>query len=100
MENLVILYFIYLAWGCGRVGGKVSILDIARWMRTTKPTIKKALDKMVENGTLGREVSYRNNREYRWEYYLTELGQILRDVPCDLPRILDFRQIYLIPHAT
>lgn len=75
MEILAILYFVYLAYGCGRVGGKVSILDVARWMRTTKPTIKKTLDKLVDDGLLGREIEWKNGREYRWHYWLTEEGQ-------------------------
>jgi len=79
LDNLAILYFIYLANGCGRVGGKVSILDVARWMRTTKPTVKKVLDKMVDNGILGRAVQFKNGREYRWEYWLTEVGQLHLD---------------------
>ena len=79
MENLAMLYFIYLSWGCGRAGGKVSILDIARWMRMSKPTAKKDLDAMVESGHLGREIQYRNGREYRWNYWLTDVGQMYLD---------------------
>lgn len=79
MENLVIMYFIYLGWGCGRAGGKVSILDVARWMRQAKPTIKKKLDAMVDDGILGREIQYKNGREYRWNYWLTDVGQVYLD---------------------
>lgn len=75
METLTILYFIYLAHGCGRAGGKVSLLDAARWMRTTKPTIKKRMDAMVDDGLLSREVQWKNGREYRWEYSITDKGQ-------------------------
>lgn len=75
MQELTILYFVYLAWGCGRVGGKVSILDVARWMRLSKPTMKKVLDKMVDSGLLGREIKWKNGREYQWNYWLTAAGQ-------------------------
>lgn len=74
MENLIILYFVYLSSGAvGR--GKVSILDIARWMRTTKPTVKKRLDEMVGKGLLTVDVQYSNGKAYRWLYGLSAAGQ-------------------------
>lgn len=74
MENLVILYFVYLSSGAaGR--GKVSILDIARWMRTTKPTVKKRLDALVQIGYLDNFIKYSNGKPYRWSYEMTDKGQ-------------------------
>lgn len=74
MESLIILYFIYLSSGAvGR--GKVSILDIARWMRTTKPTVKKRLDALVEIGYLDNFIKYSNGKPYRWSYTMTDKGQ-------------------------
>lgn len=73
METLVILYFIYLA--SGTIGqGKVSVLDIARWMRTTKPTVKKHMDKLLEIGFVRCEIQYSNGKEYRWLYSLGIAG--------------------------
>jgi DNA-binding MarR family transcriptional regulator len=79
LETLTILYFVYLAYGCGRVGGKVSILDVARWMRVSKTTMKKQLDKMVEDGLLGKQEHWKNGRAYRWDYWLTDVGQAYLD---------------------
>lgn len=74
MENLIILYFIYLSSGV--IGqSKVSILDIARWMRTTKPTVKKRLDTLVGVGYLDKFVKYSNGKPYRWSYAMTDKGQ-------------------------
>jgi DNA-binding IclR family transcriptional regulator len=79
LETLTILYFVYLAHGCGRVGGKVSILDVARWMRVSKTTMKKTLETMVENGLLGKQEHWKNGRAYRWDYWLTDVGQVYLD---------------------
>lgn len=74
MENLIILYFVYLS--IGTVGqGRVSILDVARWMRTTKPTVKKRLDALVAKGYLECKIQYSNGKPYRWHYSLTDAGQ-------------------------
>jgi predicted ArsR family transcriptional regulator len=74
MENLIILYFAYLA--IGTVGqGRVSILDVARWMRTTKPTVKKRLDTLVEKEYLECKIRYSNGKPYQWLYSLTPSGQ-------------------------
>jgi predicted ArsR family transcriptional regulator len=53
----------------------VSILDVARWMRVSKTTMKKELDKMVEDGLLGKQEHWKNGRAYRWDYWLTDVGQ-------------------------
>jgi DNA-binding MarR family transcriptional regulator len=74
MENLIILYFVYLSIGASGAG-RVSILDIARWMRTTKPTVKKRLDTLVELGHLSVDIQYSNGKAYRWLYGLTDKGQ-------------------------
>lgn len=74
MENLIILYFVYLAIGTAGQG-KVSILDVARWMRTTKPTVKKRLDTLVDREYLNCKVTYSNGKPYRWMYSLTDAGQ-------------------------
>lgn len=74
MENLIILYFIYLSVGAeGK--GRVSILDIARWMRTTKPTVKKRLDKLVKLGYLDNFIQYSNGKPYKWAYSMTDAGE-------------------------
>jgi predicted ArsR family transcriptional regulator len=69
----------YLAYGCDRAGGRVSILDVARWMRVSKTTMKKELDKMVSSGLLDKQEHWKNGRPYRWDYCLTEVGQIHLD---------------------
>lgn len=74
MENLIILYFVYLSIGASGAG-RVSILDIARWMRTTKPTVKKRLDELVEKSLLTVDIQYSNGKPYRWMYSLTTTGQ-------------------------
>lgn len=74
MENLIILYFVYLSSGASGAG-RVSILDIARWMRTTKPTVKKRLDEMVEKELLECDTVYSNGKPYKWKYSMTDLGQ-------------------------
>lgn len=74
MENLIILYFVYLAIGTAGQG-RVSILDVARWMRTTKPTVKKRLDALVEKEYLTCNVRYSNGKPYQWLYSLTDAGQ-------------------------
>lgn len=74
MENLIILYFLYLAIGTAGEG-RVSILDVARWMRTTKPTVKKRLDTLVEKGYLKCAIRYSNGKPYQWQYSITAQGQ-------------------------
>lgn len=82
MENLIILYFIYLS--SGTIGqGKVSILDIARWMRTTKPTVKKRLDELVGIGYLQSSIKYSNGKPYRWDYSVTDKGEVYLDSVLD-----------------
>lgn len=78
MENLIILYFVYLSIGASGAG-RVSILDIARWMRTTKPTVKKRLDAMVDLGLLSVDVYHSNGKPYKWLYGITEKGQVYLD---------------------
>lgn len=78
MENLIILYFVYLSIGASGAG-RVSILDIARWMRTTKPTVKKRLDGMVDLSLLSCDIQYSNGKAYRWLYGLTDAGQLYLD---------------------
>lgn len=74
MENLIILYFVYLAIGTAGEA-RVSILDVARWMRTTKPTVKKRLDFLAEKGYLSCEIRHSNGKPYQWLYSLTDSGQ-------------------------
>lgn len=74
MENLIILYFVYLAIGTAGEG-RVSILDVARWMRTTKPTVKKRLDMLVEKEYLSCVIRHSNGKPYQWHYSITPQGQ-------------------------
>jgi hypothetical protein len=41
--------------------------------------MKKTLEKMVENGLLGKQEHWKNGRAYRWDYWLTDVGQAYLD---------------------
>lgn len=51
MNTLLILYFVYLSWGTAGQG-RVSLLDMSRWLRCSKTHIRKVAFGMADEGLL------------------------------------------------
>lgn len=75
MEQLVVLYFIDLTFGS--VGqGRVSIGDLARWFRVSKPTVKRFMDKMCNDGLVhGYRISAKKGHGFIIKYSQTVKGK-------------------------
>jgi len=75
LENLVVLYFIDLTFGS--VGqGRVSLYDLARWHRVSKPTVEKFMKKMVADGLVERhEISAKTGHGFIIKYSMTVDGK-------------------------
>jgi len=75
LEILVVLYFIDLSFGS--VGqGRVSLYELARWSRTTKPTVEKFMKKMVADGLVERhEISAKVGHGFIIKYGMTVDGK-------------------------
>lgn len=75
MEQLVVLYFIDLTFGS--VGqGRVSLADLARWFRVSKPTVKRFMDKMVEDGLVEEHhISAKKGHGFIIKYSQTVAGK-------------------------
>jgi len=75
MEILVVLYFIDLTYGS--VGqGRVSVNDLARWFRVSKPTVVKFVAKMIENGlVIQHRISAKTGHGFMLKYSMTVLGK-------------------------
>lgn len=79
MEQLVVLYFIDLTFGS--VGqGRVSIHDLARWFRVAKPTAKRFMDKMVDDGlVVAHRISAKVGHGFIIKYAMTADGKVHLD---------------------
>jgi len=75
MEVLVVLYFIDLT--CGSVGqGRVSVHDLARWFRVSKPTVVKFVAKMIESGLVTQHrISAKTGNGFVIKYSMTVAGK-------------------------
>jgi len=91
MEILVVLYFIDLTFGS--VGqGRVSVHDLARWFRVSKPTVVKFVAKMIESGLVSQHrISAKTGNGFVIKYSMTREGKELLhkhyDAAYDLYRI-------------
>ena len=79
MEVLVVLYFIDLTYGS--VGqGRVSVNDLARWFRVSKPTVVKFVAKMIESGlVLQHRITAKTGNGFIIKYSMTVAGKGLLD---------------------
>jgi len=79
MEILVVLYFIDLT--LGSVGqGKVSVNDLARWFRVSKPTVVKFVTKMIEARLVNQHrISAKTGNGFILKYSMTVAGKELLD---------------------
>jgi len=75
MEVLVVLYFIDLTFGS--VGqGRVSVSDLARWFRVSKPTVVKFVAKMIESGlVIQHRISAKTGHGFMLKYSMTVDGK-------------------------
>jgi len=75
MEILVVLYFIDLTFGS--VGeGRVSVSDLARWFRVSKPTVVKFVAKMIEDGLVNQHrISAKTGNGFILKYSMTVKGK-------------------------
>jgi len=75
MEVLVVLYFIDLTFGS--VGeGRVSVHDLARWFRVSKPTVVKFVAKMIESGlVIQHRISAKTGNGFILKYSMTVSGK-------------------------
>jgi len=79
MEELVVLYFIDLTYG-GVGQGRVSIGDLARWHRVSKPTVEKFMRGLVAKELVTRhEVSSPSGKSLLIKYSLTVHGKFWLD---------------------
>lgn len=63
MKELVLLYYLYLSWGS--VGqGKVSILELARWMRKSKTQMREDIFKLAEMNLIDVHVVQTAQKKY------------------------------------
>jgi DNA-binding MarR family transcriptional regulator len=63
VKELVLLYYLYLAWGS--VGqGKVSILELSRWMRKSKTQMKEDIFKLADMGLIDLHVVQSAQKKY------------------------------------
>ena len=80
LESLVVSYFIDLTYGS--VGqGRVSLSDLARWHRVSKPTVEKFMQQMLAEELVERhEISAKRGHGFIIKYSLTVKGkQVLDD---------------------
>jgi len=79
MEVFVVLYFIDLTFGS--VGqGRVSVSDLARWFRVSKPTVVKYVAKMIEAGlVVQHRISAKTGNGFIIKYSMTHAGKELLD---------------------
>jgi len=70
-----VLYFIDLTYGS--VGqGRVSVNDLARWFRVSKPTVVKFVAKMIENGLVTQHrISAKTGHGFILKYSMTVAGK-------------------------
>jgi len=75
MEVLVVLYFIDLTFaGVGQ--GRVSVHDLARWFRISKPTVVKFVAKMIESGLINQHrISAKTGNGFILKYSMTVQGK-------------------------
>jgi len=63
VKELVLLYYLYLAWGS--VGqGRVSILELARWMRKSKTQMREDIFKLAEMNLIDVHVVQTAQKKY------------------------------------
>jgi len=75
MEILVVLYFIDLTFGSAGEG-RVSVSDLARWFRVSKPTVVKFVAKMIENGLVNQHrISAKTGNGFILKYSMTVQGK-------------------------
>jgi len=75
MEILVVLYFIDLTFGA-EGQGRVSVSDLARWFRVSKPTVVKFVAKMIEAGLINQHrISAKTGNGFVIKYSMTVLGK-------------------------
>jgi len=75
MEVLVVLYFIDLTFGS--VGqGRVSVSDLARWFRVSKPTVVQFVAKIIESGLVNQHrISAKTGNGFILKYSMTVAGK-------------------------
>jgi len=75
MEILVVLYFIDLTFGSlGQ--GRVTVNELARWFRVSKPTVVKFAEKMIAEGLIVlHRVSSKTGNGFIIKYSMTKEGK-------------------------